>query len=89
MKALVYRPKKRHGSWRPRSLVDDRGPCFPEEYNEILVLHARNIDGVLEQYVSVLGDVIFFGEGDDQLAYVAAPFGLELVKFGQQWRSPQ
>jgi hypothetical protein len=53
------------------------------------VLDADSIDGVFEQYTSDTGDVIFLGEGDDLVAYVAAPFGWELVKFGREWRSPQ
>jgi hypothetical protein len=67
--------------------VDDRGPRFPEEYCEILVLDADSIADVFQQYASELGDVIFLGDGDDLIAYVAAPFGWELVKFGQEWRS--
>jgi hypothetical protein len=88
MRAVVHRPHQLHGSWRPRFLRDDRGPRFPEEYLEFLVLDADSIDGVFQQYSAELGDVIFLGEGDDLIAYVAAPFGWELVKFGHDWRSP-
>jgi hypothetical protein len=88
MKAVVYRPNRLHGSWRPRSLADERGPRFPDEYREILILDADSIDSVFDQYTSTLGDVIFLGVGDGLIAYVAAPFGWELVKFGPEWRSP-
>jgi hypothetical protein len=91
MKAIVYRLKQLegHGSWRPRSLVDMRGAIFPDEYDEMLALDAESIDHVFDQYPSMLGDVVFLGEGDELEAYVAAPFGWEMVKFGRQWRSPE
>ncbi len=90
MKAVVYRPNQleRHGSWRPRSLVDMRGPVFPTEYHKALVLDAESISDAFDQYPSRLGDVVFLGEGDALEAYVAAPFGWELVKFGAEWKSP-
>jgi hypothetical protein len=89
VKAKVYRPNQLHGSWRPCSLVDRRGPRFPDEYGEILVLEAVDIDDVFDQYASELGDVVFLGEGEDLIAYVAAPFGWELAKFGHEWKSPE
>lgn len=88
VKATIHRPCHLHGSWRPRSLTDIRGPVFPDEYQEFLSLDAESIDHVLDQYSSKLGDVVFLGEGDELQAYVAAPNGSELVKFGQEWRSP-
>jgi len=90
MKAIVYRLNRTEGlaSWRPRSLVDMRGPVFPDEYHEILTLEADNIYHALDQYPNTLGDVIFFGEGDEMMSYVAAPYGWEMVKFGKEWRSP-
>jgi hypothetical protein len=37
-----------------------------------------------------LGDVIFLGDNEEErLAYVAAPYGWEMVKFGQEWKSPE
>src|SRR5262245_50112173 len=92
MKAVIYRPNRResHGSWRPCSLTDLRGPIFPEEYDQLQVLDAENIEHAFDQYDSKLGDVVFFGEGDDKmLAYVAGPFGYEMVKFVKEWRSPE
>ncbi len=91
MKAVIYRltQLEGHKSWRPRSLVDMRGAVFPNEYHELLVLNAENIEHVFNQYQSKLGDVIFLGERDELLAYVAAPYGWELVKFGREWRSPE
>jgi len=90
MKAVVYRPNqlRGHGSWRPRSLVDMRGAVFPDEYHEFLVLDSESITRLDDQYPSKLGDVVFLGEGEDLEAYVAAPFGWEIVKFGPEWRSP-
>lgn len=90
MKAVVYRLNCRKGqrSWRPRSLVDMRGPIFPDEYYDFLELEAESIDNAFDQYASELGDIIFLGEEEALIAYVAAPFGWELVKFGQEWRSP-
>lgn len=91
MKAVVYRPNQldRRGSWRPRSLVDMRGAIFPDEYHEILVFDTESITHAFDQYPSELGDVIFLGEGEELEAYVAAPFGWEVVKFGREWRSPE
>ena len=91
MKAVIYRLNqlKGHKSWRPRSLVDMRGAIFPEEYHEFLVLlDAQSIAHAFDQYLSMLGDVVLLGEGDELLAYVAGTFGWELVKFGREWRSP-
>ncbi|HEV3084210.1 MAG TPA: hypothetical protein VGY66_30890 [Gemmataceae bacterium] len=102
MKAVVYRPNQLHGSWRPCSLVDKRGPRFPAEYQEILAVEvesvdlasrfesilAENIGGLFDSYTPETGDVIFLGEGDDLEAYVVAPLGWELVKFGAEWKSP-
>lgn len=90
MKVTIYRPNclAGHGSWRPRRLVDERGPTFPDEYRELLVLEAESIDHAVGQYSSELGDVLLMGEGDELLAYVVGPFGYELVKFGSEWRSP-
>ena len=90
MKAVIYRPiqLEGHKSWRPRSLVDMRGPFFPEEYYEFLVLlDVQNIAHASDLYLSMLGDVVFLGEGDELPAYIAAPFGWEMVKFGREWRS--
>lgn len=90
MKAVIYRPKQLEGhkSWRPRSLTDMRGPVFPDEYLELLVLDANSVNHAEEQYSSQLGDIVFLGGAEEEVAYVAAPFGWELVKFGQNWRSP-
>jgi hypothetical protein len=67
-----------------------RGPIFPDEYYEFLVLlDAQSIADAFEQYLSKLGDIVFMGEGEEMLAYVAAPFGWEMVKFGREWRSPE
>ena len=102
MKAVVYRPNHPKGSWRPRSLVDDRGPRFPDEYREILAVEIQAIDlrnqfermcaedvrELFDRYAPVTGDVVFLGEGDDMAAYVVAPFGWEIVKFGAEWKSP-
>lgn len=88
MRAVVYRPIHLHGSWRPRSLVDLRGPRFPEEYQKFQILAADSIDTACDQYPATTGDVIFLGTGKNRIAYVVAPFGWELVKFGQEWRSP-
>src|SRR5262249_15361508 len=90
MKTTVYRLNQLegHGSWRPRSLVDMRGAAFPDEFHQLLVFDANGITQAFDQYESQLGDVIFLGEGDELAAYVAAPFGWELVKFGREWRSP-
>ncbi len=87
MKAVVYRPIHRNGSWRPRSLVDMRGPRFPEEYEEILVLEAGSVEKACDQYPTRTGDVVFMGEGDDLDAYVISPYGWEIVRFGREWRS--
>jgi hypothetical protein len=65
-----------------------RGPVFPDEYQEFLTLDAESIDHAIDQYSSRLGDVLFLGEGDELLAYVLGVFNWELVKFGQEWRSP-
>jgi hypothetical protein len=91
MKAVVYRLKtlEGHASWRLRSLTDMRGPAFPDDYQDLLTLDAGSVDHALDQYPSRLGDIIFLGEDDDLMAYVAAPFGWEMVKFGREWRSPQ
>jgi hypothetical protein len=102
MRAVVYRPNHLKGSWRPCSLVDRRGPRFPDEYLEILAVEVQSIDlfsqfermraedigGLFDRYTPETGDVVFLGEGDDMVAYVAAPFGWELVKFGAEWKSP-
>ena len=88
MKAVVYRPVDLQGSWRPRSLVDMRGPRFPEEYREILVLEADNAEHACDQFATQTGDVIFLGEADELEAWVTAPLGWEMVKFGSEWRSP-
>jgi hypothetical protein len=66
-----------------------RGPRFPGEYHELLVLDATDIAHVFAQYPSSLGDVIFLGEGDGFVVFVAAPFGWEMVKFGCEWKSPE
>ena len=91
MKAVIYRLNQLegHGSWRPRSLVDMGGAIFPDEYHELLVLDAESITHAFDQYPSKLGDVVFLGEGEELEAYVAAPFGWELVKFGREWKSPE
>jgi hypothetical protein len=92
MRAVVYRlcQFEGHGSWRPRSLTDMRGARFPDAYHEWLVLDAESIDQVFEKYDSRLGDVIFLGDNEEEwLAYVAAPFGWEMVKFGKEWKSPE
>lgn len=91
MRAVVYRHDKLegHGSWRPRSLTDMRGARFPDEYHVFCALDAESIAHAFDQYESELGDVIVLGEGDDKDAFVAAPFGWESVKFGQEWRSPE
>jgi hypothetical protein len=82
--------------------VDRRGPRFPDEYRDILVLEAENIDlpeqygriqtesiaGLFDHYSPQTGDIVFFGEGEELAAYVAGPFGWEIVKFGEEWRSP-
>jgi hypothetical protein len=65
-----------------------RGAVLPDDYSIILVLNAVSIDHALEQYESKLGDVVFLGEGEELMAYVAAPFGYEMVKVGREWRSP-
>jgi hypothetical protein len=90
MKAVVYRPihPDKTASWRPRSLVDMRGPVFPDEYCAYLLLEATDIHDAMRQYSSKLGDVVFLGEGDEMLAHVAGPYNWELVKFGTEWRSP-
>jgi hypothetical protein len=102
MQARVFRPNHLQGSWRPCSLVDARGPKFPDEYREILTLEVEdidfaaqfdrirleNIDGLFDQYKAETGDVVFLGEGGDLMAYACAPFGWEIVKFGAEWRSP-
>jgi hypothetical protein len=90
MKAVIYRLNNAagHGSWRPRSLVDARGAFFPDEYHELLALDSESVASVFDQYPSQLGDVVFFGEGDVLEAFVAAPFGWEIVKFGREWKSP-
>ena len=88
MKAVVYRAVRLHGSWRPRSLTDGRGPIFPDEYREIAVLEAEGIEQACDQYQTVTGDVILLGEGDNVTAYVTAPHGWEMVKFGKELRSP-
>jgi hypothetical protein len=90
MKAVVYRliQLDRHGSWRPRSLVDMRGAFFPDDYHQFLELEADSIAHAFDQYASNLGDVVFLGEGEELQAYVAAPYGWEMVKFGREWRSP-
>jgi hypothetical protein len=82
VRAVIHRPDKAggHGSWRPCSLTDGRGPKFPEEYREVLTLEAKGVAHALEQYRSELGDVIVLGEGDESEAFVAAPFGWEPVK---------
>ena len=91
MNAIVYRMKSRKDqkSWRPRSLVDMRGPRFPEEYQEIASRDVESIKSFLDDPSMQLGDLIFFGEGEDMEAYVIAPFGSELVKFGREWKSPE
>jgi hypothetical protein len=78
VKAKVYRAEKQHGSWRPRSLIDRRGPLFPDDYRYALTIEAepKSLDG---SYESLLGDVVVFTEED---IYVAAPFGWERVKLG-------
>ncbi len=65
-----------------------RGAIFPDEYHGLLVLEGVSIAHIFEQYTSNLGDVIFLGEGEKLEAYVAAPFGWEVVKFGREWKSP-
>ena len=91
MRAVVYRLNQLegHGSWRPRSLVDLRGAIFPDEYHQLLTMEADDAAHAFDQYASELGDVVFWGEGEELEAYVAAPFGWEIVKFGREWRSPQ
>ena len=102
MRAVVYRPKSLKRSWRPRSVLDTRGAEFPDEYHEILAievpsidpfshserLRAEDIPGLFDLYKPETGDIVFLGERDDLAAYVAAPFGWELVKFGAEWKSP-
>jgi hypothetical protein len=102
MRAVVYRPNHFEGSWRPCSLVDTRGPRFPDEYQEILAVEVQNIDlinpfekmraenddGLFDRYTPETGDLVFLADGDELAAYVAAPFGWELVKFGAEWKSP-
>jgi hypothetical protein len=102
MRAVVYRPNHLHGSWRPCSLVDGRGPRFPEDYREILALevervaigsqferiNTESISELIDRYRPETGDVEFLGEGDDMMAYACAPFGWEVVKFGAAWKSP-
>jgi hypothetical protein len=65
-----------------------RGPVFPDEYQQVFMLEAKDIDHAIDQYSSSLGDVLFLGEGDELLAYVVGPFNGELVRFGQEWHSP-
>src|SRR5262245_55160848 len=102
MKAVIFRPNHLHGSWRPCSLVDNRGPKFPEEYREVLALEVENdlfaqfervqaehIDGLFEEYVPLTGDILFLGDGDELMVYAAGPYGWEIVKFGSEWRSPR
>ena len=102
MPAVVYRPSRLGGSWRPCSLVDKRGPRFPEEYQEIrnviveyvsLVdqfekINTETLSGLFEEYAPTTGDVVFLGKGEDLMAYVCGPMGWEIVKFGAEWRSP-
>ena len=88
MKAVIYRPIHLAGSWRPRSLVDMRGPRFPEEYQEIVTMDIQRVEDADDRYSMTTGDVVFMGEGDDLIAYVCAPYGWELVKFGFEWKSP-
>jgi hypothetical protein len=54
MKAQVYRPNQlgAHGSWQPRSLVDMRGPVFPDQYHALVVVDATEIAHVFDQYPS-------------------------------------
>ena len=47
-----------------------------------------NIENALDKFEGKLGDIVFLGDGDDLIAYVLAPFGYELVKFGAAWSSP-
>ena len=90
MKAAVYRLNRLegHGSWRPRSLVDMRGDVYPDEYHELLALDTQGLTHLDDEYPCKLGDIVFLGEGADMVAYVAAPFGWEMVKFGAEWKSP-
>ncbi len=90
MKTVVYRLNQLqgHGSWRPRSLVDMRGAFFPKDYHELLVLDAEDVAQACDRYPCKLGDILFMGEAEGLTAYVVAPRGWELVKFGQEWRSP-
>jgi hypothetical protein len=88
MKAVVFRPIVKRGSWRPRSIGDMRGPWFPEEYRELMTLSADSVEHACEQFATILGDVIFLGSGINLVVYATAPFGWEMVKFGRQWRSP-
>lgn len=85
VKTIVYRLNQLegHGSWRPRSLVDMRGAVFPDEYHRVLMLDADSITHVSDRYASELGDIVFLGEGEELEAYVAGPFGWEMVKFGR------
>lgn len=91
MQCVIYRLNELEGhrSWRPRSLTDMRGPRFPEEYHEQLVIDAESLDGVLGQYESMLGDVVFLGDDDETTVFAAGPLGWEAVKFGLAWRSPE
>lgn len=91
MKAVVYRWNRSEGhkSWRPRSLTDMRGAVFPDDYQQLLTLDVDSVEHAIDLYSSKLGDIIFLGEGESLMAYVAAPFGYELVKFGHEWRSPE
>lgn len=102
MRAVIYRPKNLHGSWRPKSLVDLRGPRFPQEYQDIFDLEVESVDlprrfdrllaediaGLFDRYSPETGDIVFLSEGEDLAAYACAPFGWERVKFGREWRSP-
>jgi hypothetical protein len=102
MKAVVYRPVHLRGSWRPRSLVDNRGPTFPEEYRELLVLEIEDIEplarferiqteiipGLFDKHVTQTGDLVFLGDSEELNAFVTGPMGWEIVKFGAEWRSP-
>jgi len=88
MKVTVYRPIAAQGSWRPRSLVDLRGPRFPSEYRVLLTLEADNPEHVSTQYMAQTGDVFLSGDEDSLNAFVIAPFGIERVRFGMAWQSP-
>ncbi len=91
MKAVVYRPVELHGSWRPRSLGDMRGPRFPEAYSELVTLDIGEdvLEEASEQYDSALGDVILlFDEDGIANAFAAGPYNWERIAFGSEWKSP-